>query len=153
MQQMTGKAIDMNKVTIKYLTNGLGEDTGFKEIPPAAREWYDEQIFGSLPYLAELDDQIGIMLIAEINHPEDGNGHQDRDWMSREWLEASPEKIMGHLRKKADELAASLDFMVLIGDSTGFLECHEVTVFVPMNADMEKARDADRRLSGMGFYY
>lgn len=118
---------DMNhalKSRIVFLTNGVGEETGYGEIPKNVWDWYDNLSSNSyaLLYLAMLDGQIGIFAIYEYD-----------DWR-RNNAGLSEERFWITVQSTAEKMAAAYELQgnkIFLGKNSGFSECHEIAFWFP----------------------
>lgn len=135
------KIYAQNKLT--FLTNSLGEETGNEEIPEAAMEWYSKSCIDNewLQYLVNIEDHYGILALQEIEHPGCEDWEDCKDYRSEEWQNASADEIMNHLQGCTDKINNIINCNVLLGNTTGIFERHEVCIFIPQNTikqDCEK---------------
>ena len=124
--------INKNK-SIIYLTNSLGEETGFGEIPEAVMTWYESSCVNNtwLQYLVNNNGKYGILAIQEIAHPESEHWDESKFYYSPQWQGASAEEIITHLNKTTKTINQLIDFDVLLGEETGIFAVHEVCIFIP----------------------
>lgn len=136
---------------IKYYCNACGElhiycadgswlyVTSFTDIPFQLQEIYQrywrEGGSGMLNYIAEVDGQPGLLLIAEYRVDDDGDNVQENSaWLSE--MDDLYRKEVHPYAEKMETLLRSIGTLktqigIFIGEYSGILESHEVAVFLP----------------------
>lgn len=123
---------------LNYWSNALGElhyhgqyDITESELPEELRIAFNTLLTdktASLCYLVDFWKTFGIALINEF------------DTDTREYLSSTDEELYAHMKQKAEKYHRMEEFkpaVIILGEHTGCLECHEFIVFLPWNVNPE----------------
>lgn len=127
-----------------FLTNGLGELTGKKEVKPEHYNWYerlsnDSELF--LNYLIEEEGVVGMLSIKEFLHPGMDNWTEQKNNLGEYYQNKSSKQIMEMVSLIAKSIERETSYKVYVGYETGFMGCHEFAIFVPYtekNVEIQK---------------
>lgn len=131
-----------------YWCNADGEfhyhghhDLTKKELPEELRTAYNTlwapNLF-SLFYIVDFKNVYGIILTNEF------------DETTRQYLFCSAKEMYEHMKRKAQKYSQMKEFdgaSFILGEGTGFFECHEFIVFLPWNASPEIVSKIDSILN------
>lgn len=126
----------MREEKMEFLRNRCWELTEGVTVPKEVDDWAEREGFGNDEegYLVKLNGQYGYMYDEEYNHDE-----QTNDFMKDFALENNlvNKEVLQRLYQLAEELSLKIDnaITIIIGDKTGFVECHEFGLFFPFGTD------------------
>jgi hypothetical protein len=114
-----------SKKDIIYLTNSLGEKADDIEIPETPYEWYANlnAKTSTLLYFVKLKNQYGIMAVNEYDSV------TVSDWFNGNYV-AMREMIRNNAALLCENKSVG-EYMVFVGEKTGFNGCDELGVFIP----------------------
>jgi len=124
---------------LKYWSNSCGElhhrgeyDIKEEDLPNELKRAYRElyaDVNGSLCYLIEYKGEYGIALVNEF------------DECFADEINFTMKFIYSHMQSVAEELIKLDEYkesLILLGECTGFFECHEFITILPWNIDKSK---------------
>lgn len=126
-----GKAYKEKRIV--YLTNSLGEETGYGEIPPDVGAWYENLDCNSpiLLYLARYNGNFGVLGVYEY----DECFRNDKEYTENMYWKT--------VQRTANKLATEGELKrteVLLGKHTGFEDCHEIALWFPYPLDKQEVQ-------------
>ena len=123
-----------------FLTNSLGEHSGYGVVPEAPYEWYNNLGIdtSSLLYLVRIKEQVGLFIINEYD-----------DCTLEGFYRNDIEKMRSSLRYSArlikNERQIS-EHEVYVGEMSGFHDCDELAVFIPYYLGIESKQFEMQRI-------
>jgi hypothetical protein len=141
----------MREEEMEFLRNRCWELTEGVTVPKEVDEWAEREGFGNEEegYLVKLNGQYGYIYDEEYNHDEQTKGFLN-DFALEHNLKNK--EVLQHLFKKAEELSPQLpeSVVLVIGDKTGFMECHEFGLFFPFGTDNSTYKQTLELLNKVG---
>lgn len=146
--------LNLGEQKVIYLTNALGEET--REIEESIYKEYENKLVDNdwLHYLVEFNGNIGILSLQEIPHPECADWKDsENDYCSKEWKTSTSKEIWTHLESVAQKIENLIDFKVLLGEETGFMERHELCIWFPLETEKTSIQESFHKIEGIKLLY